>query len=988
MTDAVAADYLAALKGMKERGVPRPLHVAAAALSDDPAHMSDGAALLDHLNGASSDDRLKRNLQISLSGWDAQPDASWAEGTQPHTRERRAVVYRRLSLDDAAVKVFDDMFVMFDGKEIIVIDDPSRQQAWRRRKRQVGNEFYWDHYSEYLLRKPGWADGAVHLLDAATEQVLERLSDPTDPSATPTKGLVVGYVQSGKTANFTGVITKAIDAGYRLVIVLAGTTNLLRNQTQRRLDMELVGRENLEREISADDPTEADYFDDPDWISHRFIEHGGRPSDVPRLDMAQVRHPDIDRLTTYRWDYKRLRNYLTALDYRRDVKDRQRPFYDPQNLFNSDTRLLVVKKNALVLKDLVKDLKRHTGLEEVPVLMIDDESDQASVNTVNPRRLAEDGKDRTAINKLIGDLLRLFPRAQYVGYTATPFANVFVNPDDDEDIFPRDFLISLPPPADYMGAAAFTDRHSDIPLTERSYAESNERKHVRLLPEADNEEDLRQAIDMYVLTGAIKIYRERRGLPRYRHHTMLVHEDRRTAVQKDQADLIKSLWKSGGYRSPGSLARLRRLFEDDIELVSRASGLNLPVPSTFEELVECLGEALDLMDPPDPDAHPVLLINSDKDAVIGQEELQFDKRRVWRILVGGNKLARGFTVEGLTISFYRRDTTQTDTLLQMGRWFGFRPGYRDLVRLYTTPELHEKFGAACLDEEQFRFELERYAELDVDGKPQVTPRQIPPLVYQHLPQLKPTASNKMFNAQLAERRSPGLLREPKAYALEEAQIRANTQAFEPLLALPLRSAQFLASDPTKKFNALVGHATHAQVIAALAPQVALSKAGMPDGHPLQADFAWLRSLSAADVTQWVIMFPKQGAMERARRIMGHGPFVVVTRTRNGDRLITRSASGRHVDAAMRIAGVDGLGPDPQVNQLRAGRTGALLLYPSVLDPVPPGSFDDSIDPGKVTMCFSVIAPASARPNDGRAVTFSVRDGRDEKAVVVDARVDV
>ena len=256
-----------------------------------------------------------------------------------------------------------------------------------------------------------------------------------------------------------------------------------------------------------------------------------------------------------------------------------------------------------------------------------------------------------------------------------------------------------------------------------------------------------------MLTGAVKLYREKQGLPAFRHHTMLVHENMKRAFHAEQAARIRDLWSKAGYYSSSSHQRLRTSFEHDLLPVSRAIGYQLPIPTSFEDLLVHISETVSRI------AHsinPVLVVNSDK---IEGEDLDFDKEQVWRVLVGGNKLARGFTVEGLTVSYYRRSTKQADTLMQMGRWFGYRRNYRDLVRLYITPELYEGFEAICRDEEHFRAELRRYSEL-VDGKPQVTPKEIPPLVAQHLPWLKPTSANKMYNAILTERRSPGVVIEP------------------------------------------------------------------------------------------------------------------------------------------------------------------------------------------------------------------------------------
>ena len=180
-------------------------------------------------------------------------------------------------------------------------------------------------------------------------------------------------------------------------------------------------------------------------------------------------------------------------------------------------------------------------------------------------------------------------------------------------------------------------------------------------------------------------------------------------------------------------------------------------PSSFDELKPYIAEAIAEMT--SGGADPVLIVNSDKSVQAQQEALDFDKGRVWRILVGGAKLSRGFTVEGLTVSYFRRKAGQADTLMQAGRWFGFREGYRDLVRLYIRRDhkvdLYEAFEALLLDEEAFRDELGKYAGLDEDGKPLVEPRQIPPLVSQHLPWLKPTARNKMFNAVVKARASVG-----------------------------------------------------------------------------------------------------------------------------------------------------------------------------------------------------------------------------------------
>ncbi|GAA3112975.1 hypothetical protein GCM10020001_034980 [Nonomuraea salmonea] len=318
---------------------------------------------------------------------------------------------------------------------------------------------------------------------------------------------------------------------------------------------------------------------------------------------------------------------------------------------------------------------------------------------------------------------------------------MFVDPRDAEDIFPKDFLISLQRPPGYMGASDFHDIDIDFDQVERTFANSVQKAHVRFVSgqyEKKKNKALLEALDAFVLSGAIKLYREARGTKAFRHHTMLVHEGMRTAAHKELADRITDLWNKSGYYSATAYTRLRGLFDKDLGPVSRVRAGDIPTPNSFDEILPYLPKAIARIG---GTRSPVLIVNSDK-IESDQEKLDFDTTdHVWRILVGGNKLARGFTVEGLTVSYYTRVAKQADTMMQMGRWFGFRQNYQDLVRLYTTVELYEGFEAIVRDEEFFRSELRQYAA-PVGGKPQVTPQDVPPLVGSHLPRIKPTAANK------------------------------------------------------------------------------------------------------------------------------------------------------------------------------------------------------------------------------------------------------
>lgn len=966
MSETLAEDYIDALDGMAKRG-PRPLHRNAsnASLGGD-ADYEDGQSLLAYLKAAGPENALRQRLARTLATWDNDSsDPRWAAGTVNNTPERRSVINCALMLDEPTVNLFDELFPHVADKALTVIADD--WEEWRTPERRAERDFYWKHYSSYL-REKGWEADPLSSLDTATEEVIRRISDPTRAMAYRAKGLVVGYVQSGKTANFTGVIAKAIDAGYRLIIVLTGTTNMLRAQTQRRLDMELVGRENIDREISPDDPAEHEYHDDPDWINGKFVQHGGRPS----LDG----YPDIARLSDHKGDYKRLKRGFTALEFER--REPRRRLYEPVNLYTCNARLVVAKKNTTVLKDLVSDLGRISDrLGEVPVLIVDDESDQASVNTRRPKAGVDAGpKERTSINDLISKLLRMMPRAQYVGYTATPYANLLIDPSDAADIFPANFIIALPRPAGYMGPEDFRDSDDSRPVAERPLTESKERAHVRPLSDEPEESELRAAIDMFILTGAVKLYRERNSDSSFRHHTMLVHEAMGKDSHSATRDLIGRLWKSGGYYGINGLTRLRELYERDVHPVSVAVADDV-TPDVFDDLKPYIAEALRLITPPDAGV-PVIVVNSDRDLEKNQEALDFDRRRIWRIIVGGNKLARGFTVEGLTVTYYRRATTQVDTLMQMGRWFGFRPGYRDLVRLYTTPDLQELFAGACLDEEYIREELRKYAEPGSEGR-QIIPRLVPPIIAQHRGDLKPTGRTKMWNAKIISKAAPGRSMEPVAYPDTREKLRHNAELWLPILDRATTKETFTGV-PHGSYDAHIIEAGHREITTLLRNLKWL------DDETFRPELNWLESLSPAQLNRWLVYLPDQAGTSSRRTIDGLGPFSVFERTRASSGAFRVISEKRHRNAAFRIVGsIEETTVDPAADAQHADATGAIILYPVVERHMLDGASGDEIDLGKLVMGMCVVTPMSSTPHGGKLIRWVTIDNVNADDIVIDSR---
>lgn len=969
MANILVDSYLAAL-GAMEAGGPKPLLPRARLEASERTASVDVEleTLANYLYRASLDDPLRKRLHLALSRWDIAPlEADWSAGTPARTSERRSTIFSLLGLSasPALADVLNELFPL-ETETTVVISDTF--EPWYTPERSTQHAFYWPAYAK-LLGERGWQTDALAGLDEATTRVVERLTDPYREDARQAKGLVVGYVQSGKTANFTGVIAKAIDAGYRLIVVLTGTIDVLRKQTQRRIDMELVGKENILGGIDPNDPellSHVDYRnDDPDW--DKFLEFGFAPS--------TKNFPDIIRLTSRNFDYKSLRAGIRALEF--EKADKSKPLIASTNLPSSSARIVIVKKNKSVLKKLVKDLKSiKTPRHEIPTLIIDDESDQASVNTSNPEKwkgkLPGD-EERTAINKSISDLLTLLPRAQYVGYTATPFANVFIDPSDAHDIFPRDFLISLMRPAGYMGVRDFHDIGNDLEPYERTVKNSNEAAYVRDLRDgSDWDEKLQESIDAFVLTGAVKLYRAQHDKQKYRHHTMLVHASVQQAEHAELARTIRRLWNDSAFGSQKGLARLRALYEKDLLPVCIARAKGHSFPTEFDTLKPYVAAAIAKITAL---TDPVIVVNGDTE--MASEEVDFDKREVWRILVGGTKLSRGFTVEGLTVSYYRRKTKQADTLMQMGRWFGFRRGYEDLVRLYigraepdgkTTIDLYEAFDAIVRDEEAFREQLQQYAEL-VDGRPQITPKDIPPLVSQHLPWLKPAAKNKMFNAELVVRRTPGSLVIPTAYPVDDARKEHNYHAVLPLLVAANKKVELLVPNlpnvAATRFDAWIGEVSTEVFLAAIDG----IKWIRPDYYA--PDKQYLHEVAEA-VSKWIVIVPQTGVAKNRRPMPGVGDRVLFDRGPKPPayKVWGEPTEPKHRPAAQFLVGSREDYGDPVLKTRKAPNIGAVLVYPMAPNPSQLAAIPAQKD---IVLGVAWITPAQLKSSTSKVVQFQAKN---------------
>ncbi|WP_281841403.1 Z1 domain-containing protein [Sinisalibacter aestuarii] len=535
------------------------------------------------------------------------------------------------------------------------------------------NDPHWSALHSYLENTKGWDPDTIASIDEASNEVVSLLDNPTREQFA-CRGLVVGYVQSGKTANMTAVIAKAVDAGYNLIIVLGGVTNKLRKQTQDRFDADVVNR-------------------------HRHL-----------------------------WQL-----YTTGEEDGDFILPPNRSFHMPQE---GQAQLIVMKKEGSRLRKLKKTIEKTPPiiLKKLKVLLIDDECDQASVNS------ARGDYDMTRINEEIRRVLKALPAVSYVGYTATPFANVFINPfpindDDLDDLYPRDFITALERPKGYFGA-------TEVFGSDSAEDEAEGRDMVRVLADDDPERvrptknaekesfrpemtrSLEDAILWFIATCAIRRLRGHAD----KHMTMLVHASQFVAQHQYMSELIES-WVAmhaadlvGG---TGEIsARFNTLYEDEC---SRTAPEEMnQIPEAFDAVRAELGSVLDALDFPVENG-------------ISQSRLNYENGPATSIVVGGTVLARGLTLEGLTVSYFLRTSRQYDTLLQMGRWFGYRGGYDDLPRLWTTSDLISKFRSLAVIEEEIRRDIDYYQEK------KLTPMDFAVRV-REIPGMAITAASKMKHA--------------------------------------------------------------------------------------------------------------------------------------------------------------------------------------------------------------------------------------------------
>jgi hypothetical protein len=713
----------------------------------------------------------------------------------------------------------------------------------------------WDRHEAFLRAQ---SKLKAHQVDSVAEESL-RIIGKTKPIGRmeyQCRGLVVGYVQSGKTANFTAVAARAADIGYRLIIVLSGIHDSLRNQTQKRLNKELVS------------------------IGERW--------------------------TTLTSESEDFQNPVVA-----------------NGFAGAGTVLVVAKKIPPILRRLnqwIKDLDGELG--EIPVLMIDDEADQASINTKGNRKdpSVDDGSDSesdsadpSVTNSLIREILQRIPRATYIAYTATPFANILIDPSGVDhqvgsDLFPKDFVVQLPRPDGYTGteelfgvsSAGRNVMHSVAANDVRALRAKRRKKHEPLI--AENEQSMPQslcdAVLVFVVAGAIRLLRAQVGKP----HTMLIHVSQ---MQADQIRIGAALerqikgWRDHERIVPGSLRAMLCSALNELGEITLPAGRD----AVLDEAVINLSRL------------HIVVLNSKTG-----EELEYEEKPNRQLIaIGGNRLSRGLTLEGLTVAYFLRTTSMADTLLQMARWYGFRTGYEDLIRIWTTEGIARWFSELALVEESLRDSI---TAMNAAGR---RPDEMAIRMLAH--------SDLMLTSKL---KSKMLERSSRSWSGENPQT----------ILFPLRNATILdqnadltaalltAHPPTQNaFGGYLAHDVSAATVTAYLRSFAVHEDTLAFRGDMIADWIMERS-TVGELTTWTIFV---ASPDRDRQVLiGNRSYGLVRRTPTATESIGVLTDPRHEGVDLH-GGPEAhrIGTNYNAKAMRNTRPpthGLLIIYP--LDPQP------------------------------------------------------
>lgn len=744
-----------------------------------------------------------------------------------------------------------------------LMSDDGDHEPWLEQTREQLDWRFWSRYRQYLLTVNRMPPSAVDKIDDVTDMILGRLESPQRAGSWDRRGLVAGQVQSGKTGNYIGLMCKSIDAGYKLVVVLAGIHNSLRAQTQTRVDEGVLG----------------------------FSTEKALRSDSAGSSLIGVGHQGF--------------LHVNSFTSRKEHGDFNLKVAEAIGVAVGGPVpvVLVVKKNKSVLTNILKwstslnavddPVTGRKVVQNVPLLIIDDEADQASVDTNGPKRGADDEYDPPVINGLIRKLLNQFQQSAYVGYTATPFANIFIDPEVDHEtagqsLFPRSFILSLPAPSNYVGPSRVFGLREDVtrniepldPLPMLRPIEDWELwipdRHKKDFIPGPMPQSLRDAILAFVLTVSVRRWRGQTG----KHNSMLVHVTRFTAVQKhvrqqvqDELERVQNRLRHGDSNNDSVWVAARLMYEDDylatgkeFAAVADVTDQIGPLP-TWQQLTAGIAQAADLIG--------VMEVNGTVKDVLDYEE---HPEGLNVIAVGGAKLSRGLTLEGLSVSYYLAGSRMYDTLMQMGRWFGYRPGYLDLCRLYTTAELNRRYALITAAAEEL------YREFDYMVAIGSSPREFGLRVQQHPDGLMVTSPNKMKNAQLLSMSFAGNLSETVLFDTSIDSRARNWEALERLVkALPGEPATQQDAKDMGAGSGLVWKGVPPGAITDfLNSYVAHPDAFKVQPRPLRNYIASRTSDQPAELTEWWVFLANSAAKDATPTQVGGRSVRLTTRSIHKD----------------------------------------------------------------------------------------------------------
>lgn len=587
-----------------------------------------------------------------------------------------------------------DNFLSIKPQKVQIFESEGYVPWLDSRKNDIAWNFY-NRYETHLLLNKKWKPVEVTSIKQSSDIILDHIADPKSDKYFNKQGLVIGDIQSGKTANYTAVINKAIDAGYKIIIVLAGLTRDLRNQTQKRLDLEVLGYETK------------------------------RNSKGKKIGVGEVVQLNIEGLT---------------------CSDDEKSFGDMKKFFSIHTLddktnpiVAIVKKNKSVLehlRDFLSESQEYcytNGKLNIPVLIIDDEVDQASVDTKDSETI----ENASAINGMIRTILSKLNRYSYVGYTATPFANVFVDPDRN-DIYPKDFILCIPTNDSYCGIKEYfgvdikndddytSDHVDDLFVNISDYGDifGNKEKISKDSLANGLNDSLKDAIMSFIIACAIK---KSRGINK--QNSMLIHIARyknpSTSLKPLVLEYLSHLYLGVKCDSKKYLAMFKKYWESHFEKVSKAR-LADKYDDSWNKISKYILVTIESA------ISNVNVVNGDSEDI-----LDYSKSDVGDyIVIGGDKLSRGLTLEGLVVSYYYRKSRAYDSLLQMGRWFGYRKGWLDVCRVFTTVEFMNDFISVGKVLQKFK------SDIDDMYEQRLNPREVGQRIM-YSPNLIPTARNKM-----------------------------------------------------------------------------------------------------------------------------------------------------------------------------------------------------------------------------------------------------